>query len=718
MGKDNKIINNKNLLKCLTLVFVFFLLIFFYFNPSPVILSLLGIGLVVLVSIVWGIEGGIIVLFLLSSIVFSVFFKSPEMLLFGVSVAAITMAMAIRLKALIRELEKSKEQYQLIVNNISGATYSRRAKDQKGLVFLNPYFKKITGYLLEPFLTGEKKLSDIIHPEDWARVNKEIDKKIKTKGTWDLEYRIITSDEKNKWVNEKGKTTLNKDGTFLIDGIIFDINDKKIIEESLRESEEKYRNLVERANDGIVIVQKGKIKYANSKIINMLGQTKEEIIETNFGEYLLKEERAKFLEKRQEAEIKGTSLVYETVLENKKSDNIYIEINLGFINYQGKLADLIIIRDISQRKQIEEIIRQRDQEFRNLVERAPDLIARFDNEFRCLYINPIVGKDLGFQPRDLFWKTPREMGNDEKAAQIWESGLKSVFMTQKEKAIYTKNSKRYYYTRLLPEFDKKGEVKTILAISRDVTEMRNIDKIKSEFISISSHQIRTPLSVIRWCTMMFLDGMLGEITQKQKNYLHKIHDASKAIIKISNTFLNVAILELGILNLIPKEINLIEITQEVIEELKGEKEEKKIMIYESYSKDLPIIKADEKILKIVLKGLLANAIKYGHPEGNIWLKIEKQEEEALIEIADDGLGIPAEEQFKVFTKFFRAGNVKDKEIYGTGLDLYIIKEIVTNFEGRLWFQSPNPALKERGTVFYFTIPLGGMKKKRGKKGLN
>lgn len=89
----------------------------------------------------------------------------------------------------------------------------------------------------------------------------------------------------------------------------------------------------------------------------------------------------------------------------------------------------------------------------------------------------------------------------------------------------------------------------------------------------------------------------------------------------------------------------------------------------------------------------------------------------MIKVADDGLGIPEAEQFKMFAKFFRADNVRDKEIYGTGLDLYIIKEIIANFEGRIWFESPNSTFGDRGTCFYFTIPLSGMKKRKGEKGL-
>jgi len=113
-------------------------------------------------------------------------------------------------------------------------------------------------------------------------------------------------------------------------------------------------------------------------------------------------------------------------------------------------------------------------------------------------------------------------------------------------------------------------------------------------------------------------------------------------------------------------------------------------------------------------------VKYGYQGGNVWLEIRKQGNDILVKVSDDGRGIPKKEQPKIFTKFFRATNVRSEELYGAGLDLYIIKEIIRNFRGTIWFESPNPEIEKgsrKGTAFYFTIPLSGMKKREGKKGL-
>ena len=663
-------------------------------------------------------------MFLLTSTILSMFFRSPEIILFGLSATIITMVVTFRLRIANRSFKKSEQKYKSIVNNVSGAVYSQSTDEKKKPAFLSDQFEEITGYSPDIFLSGEKNIYDVIHPVDWARVKMTIDEKIKAKEFWNLEYRIIRADEGVRWVNERGQLVLSGEGESFIEGIIIDITGRKVIEETLRDSEEKYRNLVERANDGIVIIQDGKVKYVNPSITNLLGYEKSKMIETDFENYIAEEERNKFLIRYEKTDKGDIPSVYETVLKNISGRKIYVEMNSGFIHYEGGSADLLIVRDITLRRQIEEIIYQREQEFKNLVERAPDIIARFDNGHRYIYINPAVEKETGVSPRDFFWKTFREAGLSDNVARIWEEALDTVFITKKERAIYTEQEtpigKKYYYTRLLPELDKNGEIRTVLSISRDITEAKEIDKVKSEFILVSSHQLRTPLSVIRWCTVMFLDGMLGDITKEQRGYLEKIYGSTKKLIRLSNAFFNVAILDLGILSVIPKKIDLIEIARESVKNMDADRKERKIKINERYETDLPLVKADKRLLFTIFKGLLSNAVKYGYQGGNVWLEIKKQGNDILVKISDDGRGIPKKEQPKIFTKFFRADNVRGEELYGTGLDLYIINEIIRNFRGTIWFESPNPEIKKgsrKGTIFCFTIPLSGMKKSGGKKGL-
>jgi PAS domain S-box-containing protein len=493
-------------------------------------------------------------------------------------------------------------------------------------------------------------------------------------------------------------------------------------------SEQQYKEVVERANEGIVVIQKEIIKYVNPKIIDILGYENNELIESNFKEYVIGSEIKPLVNYyKKESKKEKNSSFYETILKHKSGRKIYVGLSIGNIKYKGKPAELVIIRDITQKKQVEEILYQREQEFKILVEGAPDIIARFDKENRFIYINSVAEKEFGISTSDFFWKTFQEIGFSKEISDLWEKSLKSVFNSGKEKIIYfeqeTSKGWKYYYSRLLPELDKENKIRSVLSITRDITEAKEIDKIKSDFISLSSHQLRTPLSIIRWCSKALMDESLDKMNKEEKGYIDKIYSSSKKMIKLTNSFLNVAILDLGSLNVSSDIINLVDITDEVIEEFNDNLQEKKIKLVKEYKIDKFEIKADERLLKIILKGLISNAIKYSYEKGKIFIEIKNEKKNVLFKIGDNGYGIPEEKKSKIFSKFFRVENSEDAGDFGIGLDLYIIKSIMKNCEGDIWFESPNPDLKKQdqkkgdGTVFYFTLPQKGISKKIGEEKL-
>jgi PAS domain S-box-containing protein len=281
-------------------------------------------------------------------------------------------------------------------------------------------------------------------------------------------------------------------------------------------------------------------------------------------------------------------------------------------------------------KRVEDILHQREREFKILVENAPDVISRFDHERRCVYVNSRIEEEFGISPKEFFWKNFQEAGFSSETVKIWNESLAYAFDNEKEKTIYFKQNTpsglKYYQSRLIPEHDKQGKVKTVLSITRDITEAEEIDRIKSEFISISSHQLRTPLSIIRWCSSVLLDGSLGEMAEEQKEQVKRIYSASKKMIKLTNAFLNVAILDLGVLNVSPSLINLSETADKALNELGFFIKEKEVKVIKKYQENMPQIKADKRLLEIVFVGLISNAVKYSRHGGEIYIKIKTEKD--------------------------------------------------------------------------------------------
>jgi len=186
------------------------------------------------------------------------------------------------------------------------------------------------------------------------------------------------------------------------------------------------------------------------------------------------------------------------------------------------------------------------------------------------------------------------------------------------------------------------------------------------------------------------------------------------MVDLVNALLNVSRIDLGTFAIEPESIEIKKIAESVLKELIPQTKQKQTKITEEYDEDLPTIQADPKLIRIIFQNLLSNAVKYTPKGGEIFLSITKDKRNLSIEVADNGYGIPKDQQSKIFTKLFRADNIRQKDTEGNGLGLYIVKSIVDESGGKIWFESE----ENKGTTFYVTLPLEGMKKKQGAKGLN
>lgn len=260
----------------------------------------------------------------------------------------------------------------------------------------------------------------------------------------------------------------------------------------------------------------------------------------------------------------------------------------------------------------------------------------------------------------------------------------------------------------------EGQVVACVVVFRDVTKEREIDKAKTEFVSLASHQLRTPLSSISWYTEMLLAGDAGKINKEQKEYLTEVYAGSRRMVDLVNSLLNVSRIELGTFAIDPKPMEVKSVCDAIIKELIQDITKKNIKIIKNISKDTPTIIADPKLISIIFQNLLSNSVKYTLPGGNIKINIEKDNQDIAIEIADSGMGIPANQQGQIFSKMFRADNVRMTDTEGTGLGLYIVKAIVQNSGGSISFKSK----EGKGTAFYIKLPIKGVEKRVGTKELS
>jgi signal transduction histidine kinase len=259
-----------------------------------------------------------------------------------------------------------------------------------------------------------------------------------------------------------------------------------------------------------------------------------------------------------------------------------------------------------------------------------------------------------------------------------------------------------------PEFVIVSEVSVVIlilvignSIIRIVDQMIRINKMKSEFVSVASHQLRTPLSAIKWETELLLSKFKKGLNQKQLKNVENIDMLSHRMIRLVNDLLDVARIEQKRLVLKKESVDLGKITEEITNEMMPIMKARNIEMVLSVNKKNIKVLGDGARLKMVVDNLLNNSIKYTTNRGKIEIKIGKKDNNLVFCIKDNGVGIPEEQQKRVFDKFFRSDNIVKYQTEGTGLGLYISKNIIEQLGGKIWFQS----VENLGSIFSFSLPI-------------
>jgi PAS domain S-box-containing protein len=363
-----------------------------------------------------------------------------------------------------------------------------------------------------------------------------------------------------------------------------------------------------------------------------------------------------------------------------------------------------------------------------------DGLLATDKKGNITLINKTAEKLLGKKSKEVMGKVFSEviLMEDEKGVSI---PLKKRPRNMALATSATTADPTYYYVRkdktkfpvaiMVTPVILGGKAIGTIEVFRDITREKEIDKAKSEFISLASHQLKTPPTAIKLLTERLLGGKMGEFTKKQKEYIDDIRSSNQRMIDLVNALLNVSRIELGAFAIRVNKRDVCAIVQSILDELKSVIDKKQLKL-KTISRDMnAMLMIDETLFRIVINNLITNAIRYTAEGGEIRVEcrvVNKgqllggnllKENCFVVVVSDTGYGIPQGEQSKVFTRFFRADNAREKITDGTGLGLYIVKSILDHSGGLIWFTSR----ENEGSVFYAAIPMTGMRMKAGEKEL-
>ncbi|MBL7142299.1 MAG: PAS domain S-box protein [Candidatus Pacebacteria bacterium] len=396
---------------------------------------------------------------------------------------------------------------------------------------------------------------------------------------------------------------------------------------------------------------------------------------------------ATMLRKGEEGDVVGYFFSLFDLTDIKKQENELIDTQKSLLN---------ILEDTEgARKEVET---ERNKTL-SIVNNFTDGLLVFDGKGKLSLINLQAEKFFSVKKNDVIGCSVAELISFPEFLPLTEilgEEIKEVF--RKELII-----KEYLNLEVSSVLMMSGEKRIeTLIILHDITREKIVERMKTEFVSLAAHQLRTPLSAIKWTLRMLLDGDLGQITKEQREFIDKSYVSNERMISLINDLLDVTRIEEGRYLYNPVLADIGGMVQFVVKSYKEEIAKKKIKFsFEKPAGKMPKVLVDEEKIKVAIENLLNNSIRYTPSGGEVSINLKSDKKEVQLSVKDSGVGVPKDQTDRIFTKFFRAPNVIRLETEGSGLGLFITKNIIEAHGGKIWFESE----LNKGSVFHFTLPV-------------
>ncbi len=347
-----------------------------------------------------------------------------------------------------------------------------------------------------------------------------------------------------------------------------------------------------------------------------------------------------------------------------------------------------------------------------VVENSTNGVLITDEKMQIVYVNPSWERLNGYSSAEVRNQTPRIVKSgktDVKVYQaMWEALNNGIPFVTDDIVNRRKDGKEWECQLSVYPIQEENRTISYVGIQQDISKQKEIDRMKTDFISLASHQLRTPLSALRWFIELLLKTAQS-FSKDQQELLDNSYKSTLRMISLVNMLLNISRIESGRLIVDSKSTDLVTLAKEVITELEPRIHQKQIEIHTTFPENLEPVLTDPQLIREVFANLLSNALKYSAEKSMVELGITQTDSTVQVSVKDQGIGIPQEDQDHIFLKFYRGSNVMKTETDGTGLGLYFIKEIIQTCGGKIWFESVNG----KGTTFFFTLPLHGNQSRSG-----
>lgn len=391
-------------------------------------------------------------------------------------------------------------------------------------------------------------------------------------------------------------------------------------------------------------------------------------------------------------------------IKSIKEGNLHQEIEITTHDEIGELA--IEFNNMTKRllqydrSNLKNLISERNKSLA-IVKSIEDPILVIDNEYKIILVNKSAESVFDIKEREVLGRHILETISDRHIFESIRDMLlqKSDSERENDSIIFQKGSSTYYYILTVTSIlNDDNDVNGIVCVFQDITHLKKIEQMKSDFISTVSHELRTPLTSIIMGTKLLLD-YTEELKEDQKEIIEAIDEDSNQLMLLVNDLLDLSKAESGKMHINLEKASIYDIIELSIRPLYDMAQSREILLVHDVSPDLPPVYVDYKKIKVVINNLVINALKFTLKGGTVTISAKVRGNFIHVSVKDSGVGIPEEYHKKIFEKFNQVGDVEQSE--GTGLGLAIAKEFIKKHNGEIWVES-KPGV---GSQFIFTLPL-------------
>jgi PAS domain S-box-containing protein len=606
-------------------------------------------------------------------------------------------------------------------------------------IFVGESYSLLFGYHFENNILPGQFCEGLVHQDDKQQYEDSIDLAIENGNTkWAHEYRYLKASGNYAYVSDKAIIIRNEKGEAVrMIGAMQDITQEKLLKDELLQSEERFKGAFNHSSFGMAIVNyDDKWIEVNDRMCEILGYTREEFKKLTFIDITYEEDLAADLaykKQMQNGEIPSFNMEKRYIHKNKSLKWVHLSVS-AVKNSLGEIQHYVAqVIDISERKRMEEenrlLIEEKNRNkalqlieaknwYRLLADNTIDLVCLHNLDATFKYVSPSVQTLLGYNPEEMIGKYPEEYVHPDDLIKF-KMRIGSII---KDKELFSeqvrlRNSKGEYIwfeTNASLVYENNVPV-SFQSSTRDITQRkkaeqiiedtllqeRQLNELRTNLVSTISHEFRTPMTTIRTSaeliTMYLQNCQFSEAPQIEKR-VKTITEEIDRIVELMDAVLTISKDDAGKTNFNPIVCNLNEICKEVIESsFNNQKDNRKVEVF--FEVMNVAIFADSNLIKYTLFNVLSNAFKYSEGCGNVKLNLSIVNDSVQIDVIDNGIGIPKEDQSKLYNTFYRASN--SNGIQGTGLGLYIIRMFTKKNSGRVYLESE----LGKGTKVTLRFPL-------------